>query len=153
MRDSDALKSATDIYFLFSAHISFHYYKGDTADQKERLRHALCSIAWPMLQAGSSTILSLLVLATIHAYMVQVFVKVVVLVVGLGMIHGLLVLPIVYAALPFKKFNEDSSSTNKVAPIVFSVTAKKHDIEINASNADVSANKEESNPRPESNRG
>ena len=88
-----------------------------------------------MVQAGLSTILSLLVLATIHAYMVQVFVKVVTLVVGLGMIHGLLVLPIVYGALNFKKQdnNKNLSRTNKITPIVFSTTANVHDIEINSS--------------------
>lgn len=31
------------------------------------------------------------------------FVKVVLLVVALGLVHGLVVLPIVYAAIPFKK--------------------------------------------------
>lgn len=87
----------------FVAHISFHYYKGGIEDRRQRLRHALSSIAWPMLQAALSTVLSLLVLVLIHAYMVQVFVKVVLLVVMLGLIHGLFVLPIVYAAIPFKK--------------------------------------------------
>ena len=39
------------------------------------------------IQAGASTVFGLSVLATIHAYMVQVFVRVVVLVVGLGMVR------------------------------------------------------------------
>lgn len=56
----------------FVAHISFHYYKGGIEDRRQRLRHALSSIAWPMLQAALSTVLSLLVLVLIHAYMVQV---------------------------------------------------------------------------------
>jgi predicted RND superfamily exporter protein len=56
----------------FVAHISFHFYKGEIEDRCERVRHALVSIAWPMLQAALSTVLSLLVLITIHAYMVQV---------------------------------------------------------------------------------
>ncbi|KAI6230262.1 SSD domain-containing protein [Aphelenchoides fujianensis] len=91
----------------FVAHISFHYYKGEIPDRRERLRHALLSIAWPMVQAGASTVFGLAVLATIHAYMVQVFVKVVTLVVALGMLHGLVVLPIVYAAIPFNKLSGD----------------------------------------------
>jgi len=56
----------------FVAHISFHYYKGEIEDCRERLVHALRSIAWPMLQAALSTVLSLLVLVLVHAYMVQV---------------------------------------------------------------------------------
>ncbi|CAD5214727.1 unnamed protein product [Bursaphelenchus xylophilus] len=98
----------------FVAHITFHYYKGEIADKRERLRHALVSIAWPMVQAGSSTVLSLLVLATIHAYMVQVFVKVVTLVVCLGLLHGLIVLPIIFAWIPFNKFNGNHEVAAKI---------------------------------------
>lgn len=72
----------------------------------------------PMVQAGSSTILSILVLALIHAYMVQVFVKVVTLVVGLGMMHGLVVLPIVYTALPFSKIVPEEQKHDKKKKIV-----------------------------------
>ncbi|GMR36306.1 hypothetical protein PMAYCL1PPCAC_06501 [Pristionchus mayeri] len=87
----------------FVAHITFHYYKGDFATKRDRIEHALASIAWPMVQAGTSTMGSIIVLNLIHAYMVQVFVKVVVLVIFLGMVHGLIILPVVFAALPFSK--------------------------------------------------
>ncbi|KAI1728809.1 patched family domain-containing protein [Ditylenchus destructor] len=87
----------------FVAHISFHYYKGDTGDKKQRLKQALTSTSWPMLQAAFSTVLGILVLASVRAYMIEVFVKVVVLVIVLGMVHGLIFLPIVFAAIPFTK--------------------------------------------------
>lgn len=87
----------------FVAHITFHYYKGDfdvrlrfnfelnnvkeikkndeiivisLQTKRDRIEHALASIAWPMVQAGTSTMGSIVVLNLIHAYMVQVFVKV-----------------------------------------------------------------------------
>ncbi|KAK0396036.1 hypothetical protein QR680_001538 [Steinernema hermaphroditum] len=106
--DLDPISMATTLMAIgfsvdFIAHISFHYYKGEIPDQRERIRHALASIAWPMCQAGLSTVLSLAVLAVIPAYMVQVFVKVVTLVVSLGLFHGLVVLPVVFAMLPFDK--------------------------------------------------
>uniref|UniRef100_A0A1I8AFV1 SSD domain-containing protein n=1 Tax=Steinernema glaseri TaxID=37863 RepID=A0A1I8AFV1_9BILA len=106
--DLDPISMATTLMAIgfsvdFIAHISFHYYKGEIPDQRERLRHALASIAWPMCQAGLSTVLSLAVLAVIPAYMVQVFVKVVTLVVSLGLFHGLVVLPVVFTMLPFDK--------------------------------------------------
>lgn len=41
-------------------------------DKKERIRHALASIGWPMLQAGMSTILAVLVLVIVRAYMIEV---------------------------------------------------------------------------------
>uniref|UniRef100_A0AC35EXL8 Uncharacterized protein n=1 Tax=Panagrolaimus sp. PS1159 TaxID=55785 RepID=A0AC35EXL8_9BILA len=159
--DLDPISMATTLMAIgfsvdFVAHISFHYYKGEIEDQRERLRHALCSIAWPMVQAGLSTILSLLVLATIHAYMVQVFVKVVTLVVGLGMIHGLIVLPIVYGGLNFVKNDKTkkSGSTNKISPIIFSTTAKEHDIEINSSTINIKETSLSDIPdRPDSVRG
>uniref|UniRef100_A0A0K0EN34 SSD domain-containing protein n=1 Tax=Strongyloides stercoralis TaxID=6248 RepID=A0A0K0EN34_STRER len=127
--DLDPISMATTLMAIgfsvdFIAHISFHYYKSDHDDRRERLIHALKSIAMPMIQAGSSTILSILVLALIHAYMVQVFVKVVTLVVGLGMIHGLIVLPIVYAALPFQKLaaNEQKDIKKKVVPVTDNIS-------------------------------
>lgn len=83
-------------------------------DRRERLKHALTSIAWPMAQAGISTILSLCVLGIIQAYMVKVFVKVVVLVVMLGLIHGLIILPVVFGAIPLQK---------KVADIDFTISS------------------------------
>lgn len=61
-----------------------------------------------MTQAGISTVLSLCILGIIQAYMVKVFVKVVILVVTLGLFHGLIVLPVVFGALPL-----DKMSTNK----------------------------------------
>uniref|UniRef100_A0AC35U7S7 SSD domain-containing protein n=1 Tax=Rhabditophanes sp. KR3021 TaxID=114890 RepID=A0AC35U7S7_9BILA len=121
--DLDPISMATTLMAIgfsvdFVAHISFHYYKGDIDDRKERLTHALKSIALPMVQAGTSTILSICVLATINAYMVQVFVKVVTLVVGLGMIHGLVVLPVIYASLPFHKEKAETLPTkNKIIPV------------------------------------
>uniref|UniRef100_A0A915EUE1 Uncharacterized protein n=1 Tax=Ditylenchus dipsaci TaxID=166011 RepID=A0A915EUE1_9BILA len=94
----------------FVAHINFHFYRGDVEDKKERLRQALTSSVWPMLQASMSTVLGLVVLASVRAYMFQVFVKVVILVVLLGLTHGLVVLPIVYAAIPFHKTTEKRPS-------------------------------------------
>ncbi|TMS35729.1 hypothetical protein L596_003063 [Steinernema carpocapsae] len=113
--DLDPISMATTLMAIgfsvdFIAHISFHYYKGGIPDQRERLRHALASIAWPMCQAGLSTVLSLAVLAIIPAYMVQVFVKVVTLVVSLGLFHGLIVLPVVFTMLPFDKGASGSAS-------------------------------------------
>lgn len=101
----------------FVAHITWHYYKGEFHSKRARIRHALAGIAWPMFQAGTSTMLAISVLTMVHAYMVQVFVKVVVLVIFLGMFHGLVVLPVVFAALPFSKTS--GPQKKKVAPLEF----------------------------------
>ncbi|KAI6185049.1 Ptr-18 [Aphelenchoides bicaudatus] len=112
--DLDPISMATTLMAIglsvdFVAHISFHYYKGEITDQRERLKHALLSIAWPMTQAGASTVFSLLVLATIP----RLHGSIVTLVVGLGMIHGLIVLPIVYASIPFNKMSKTVSDASE----------------------------------------
>uniref|UniRef100_A0A915A5H4 Secreted protein n=2 Tax=Parascaris univalens TaxID=6257 RepID=A0A915A5H4_PARUN len=131
--DLDPISMATTLMAIgfsvdFIAHITFHYYKGQITDKRERLRHALVSIAWPMSQAGISTVLSLCVLAIIQAYMVKVFVKVVILVVGLGLFHGLIVLPVVFGSLPLSKnAPQASAATQKVhiAVVDERIAAKK----------------------------
>ncbi|VDN03860.1 unnamed protein product [Thelazia callipaeda] len=114
----------------FIAHITFHYYKGQTRDKRERLKYAFASIAWPMTQAGISTILSLCVLGVIQAYMVKVFVKVVILVVTLGLLHGLIILPVVFGMIPLQK-RTVSDVNNKVLRIQkFYTTLFNHTIRI-----------------------
>lgn len=52
------------------------------------------SIGWPMVQAGISTILSVSPLLLIDSYMVLVFIKTIFLVIGLGLLHGIVFLPV-----------------------------------------------------------
>ncbi|KAM3718522.1 Patched-related protein [Dirofilaria immitis] len=129
--DLDPISMATILMAIgfsvdFIAHITFHYYKGQTRDKRERLKHALKSIAWPMTQAGISTILCLCVLGVIQAYMVKVFVKVVIIVVVLGLLHGLVILPVVFGAIPLRK--RIIADTDKTSTI--STYRKNHTIRI-----------------------
>uniref|UniRef100_A0A0N5AXW8 SSD domain-containing protein n=1 Tax=Syphacia muris TaxID=451379 RepID=A0A0N5AXW8_9BILA len=79
----------------FTAHISFHFYRSpSTEDPVVRLAGALRSIGWPMIQAGSSTILCVAPLLIVNSYLANVFVKTIVLVISLGLIHGILFLPV-----------------------------------------------------------
>ncbi|MFH4983938.1 hypothetical protein AB6A40_010647 [Gnathostoma spinigerum] len=139
--DLDPISMATTLMAIgfsvdFIAHITFHYYKGAIADKRDRLHHALVSIAWPMTQAGLSTVLSLSVLAIINAYMVKVFVKVVVMVVSLGLLHGLVILPIIFGALPLSKphVKKESTSMSSTNSSVSSVATadKTHSILVGA---------------------
>ncbi|KAK0411947.1 hypothetical protein QR680_005936 [Steinernema hermaphroditum] len=78
----------------YTAHISYHYYRNPKEWPSDvRLADALRSIGWPMIQAGVSTLLSISPLIVIDSYMVSVFIKTTVLVIGLGLIHGILFLP------------------------------------------------------------
>ncbi|VDK86837.1 unnamed protein product [Litomosoides sigmodontis] len=131
--DLDPISMATILMAIgfsvdFIAHITFHYYKGQTKGKRERLKHALKSIAWPMTQAGISTILCLCVLGVIQAYMVKVFVKVVIIVVILGLLHGLIILPVVFGAIPLRK--QITVDVDKVTTTTTSIIQKNHTIRI-----------------------
>uniref|UniRef100_A0A1I7Y8Y4 SSD domain-containing protein n=1 Tax=Steinernema glaseri TaxID=37863 RepID=A0A1I7Y8Y4_9BILA len=79
----------------YTAHISYHYYRNPSDWPSDvRLADALRSIGWPMIQAGASTLLSISPLAVVDSYMVSVFIKTTILVIGLGLIHGILFLPL-----------------------------------------------------------
>uniref|UniRef100_A0A915C1G2 SSD domain-containing protein n=1 Tax=Parascaris univalens TaxID=6257 RepID=A0A915C1G2_PARUN len=79
----------------FTAHISYHYYRcPSTWPSDVRIADALRSIGWPMVQAGISTILSVSPLLLIDSYMVLVFIKTIFLVIGLGLLHGIVFLPV-----------------------------------------------------------
>lgn len=81
------------------AHVSYHYYKacenGPHASPQARLANCLTSVAFPALQAASSTILCVCSLLFVRIYMSQVFVKTMITCVCLCNLHGLVVLPAV----------------------------------------------------------
>lgn len=83
----------------FTAHISYHYYKAIGKSSRDRLENALTRIGWPITQVGLSTIVALLPLFFKQSYLALVFLKTVVVVVLLGMFHGLVVLPAILTAI------------------------------------------------------
>ncbi|GMS80092.1 hypothetical protein PENTCL1PPCAC_2267, partial [Pristionchus entomophagus] len=94
----------------FTAHISYHYYRNPLSwSSDERLADALKCIGWPMVQAGISTLFCITPLALIDSYMVRVFVKTLVLVIGLGLLHGIIFLPALL--LTVGRSSPDSSKT------------------------------------------
>ncbi|CAB3400636.1 unnamed protein product [Caenorhabditis bovis] len=97
----------------FIAHVAYHFQLTHRKEMKngevikiplkgsiERLEHTLAAVAWPMIQAGVSTICCILPLLFRASYSPSVFVAAIFLVVSLGMLHGLLILPTFLAALP-----------------------------------------------------
>uniref|UniRef100_A0AAF5PS05 SSD domain-containing protein n=3 Tax=Wuchereria bancrofti TaxID=6293 RepID=A0AAF5PS05_WUCBA len=76
-----------------SAHIGYAYVKSN-GNQHEKAISALETIGWPVFMGALSTVLGILVLATVQAYIVQIFFKTVFLVIIFSMIHGLILLPI-----------------------------------------------------------
>ncbi|CAJ0584169.1 unnamed protein product, partial [Mesorhabditis spiculigera] len=94
----------------FVAHITFHYYKGDFATKRERIEHALASIALangPIRHLDHGRRRGVGHGARLHGGGVCEGGRVGHL---LGMLHGLIVLPVFFAALPFHKQKSASKS-------------------------------------------
>ncbi|KAK6113295.1 Patched family protein [Brugia pahangi] len=77
----------------FSIHICYRYHRSSQKTANEKVRESLMMVGWPVLQAGGSTLFSMLSLPLIPAYLVRVFFQTVMLVNVIGLTHALLWLP------------------------------------------------------------
>ncbi|KAM5158310.1 patched domain-containing protein 3-like [Mantella aurantiaca] len=81
----------------FSAHISYAFVSNKKSTANERVIEALHSLGYPILQGGISTILGVIVLSTSESYIFRTFFKIIFLVIAFGMLHGLVILPVMLA--------------------------------------------------------
>ncbi|CAJ0596709.1 unnamed protein product [Cylicocyclus nassatus] len=95
----------------YVAHVAYHYQlplnkreggESIRARTKDggRLEYTMNTVAWPMIQAGLSTISCVLPLLFVATYSSVVFVTAILLVVSLGLLHGLIILPAILLLLP-----------------------------------------------------
>ncbi|CAI2341324.1 unnamed protein product [Caenorhabditis sp. 36 PRJEB53466] len=91
----------------YSAHVCYHYFahvhvdeqlwrSHSYAETRDRLLSTFRGVAWPVMQSGLSTILGMFPLMFVRAYVVAVFWKTVILVGILGMLHALVLLPVIF---------------------------------------------------------
>ena len=78
----------------YSAHITYGYVISDQELPTDRIRQALGSLGWPITQGALSTILAVIVLSDVPAYMIVTFFKTVFLAISFGLLHGLVFLPL-----------------------------------------------------------
>ncbi|VDP18873.1 unnamed protein product [Soboliphyme baturini] len=78
----------------FSAHISYGYAVGRQRRPSQRMRCTLANLAAPIVQGGLSTVIGVLVLAAAPSYMIKAFFKTVVLIIVIGVVHGIVILPV-----------------------------------------------------------
>ncbi|UMM12683.1 hypothetical protein L5515_001337 [Caenorhabditis briggsae] len=78
----------------YSAHIAYGYVVSTRDTATGRVQEALSALGWPLFQGAMSTIIAVSVLADIPAYMIVTFFKTVVLSISLGLLHGLVFLPV-----------------------------------------------------------
>uniref|UniRef100_A0A914YMG2 SSD domain-containing protein n=1 Tax=Panagrolaimus superbus TaxID=310955 RepID=A0A914YMG2_9BILA len=105
----------------YSAHICYHYFtmteeteekprtirhkfinqlrpSTDKLSTYHRLEHTFNGVGWPVIQSGLSTVLGIIPLLFVDAYVVAVFWKTIILVTILGLWHALFLLPALFLA-------------------------------------------------------
>uniref|UniRef100_A0A915E557 Uncharacterized protein n=1 Tax=Ditylenchus dipsaci TaxID=166011 RepID=A0A915E557_9BILA len=96
----------------FAAHLAHSFAKGKNVTSAQRLRNAMYTVGTPILQSGSSTILGVSFLASTETYIFRSFLKTIVLVIVLGVFHGLVVLPVLLTT--FYSDQKDNASLDEV---------------------------------------
>uniref|UniRef100_A0AC35UE77 SSD domain-containing protein n=1 Tax=Rhabditophanes sp. KR3021 TaxID=114890 RepID=A0AC35UE77_9BILA len=144
----------------YTAHFCYHYQKAtDVISQNSeethrqvlinRIHHAFKSVGWPMIQAGLSTVICMCPVIFTTDHIPQVFAKIIFLVVGLGMIHGLLILPMIMAVFPdswyIKKIKPSDALTNDPQKVSKSQYLLQFDYDESLKSAVISNNKFEAN--------
>lgn len=99
----------------FAAHLSYNYARYSNASPDERLRHALYSVGTPILQSASSTILGVLFMSSTESYIFRSFLKTIILVIYLGVLHGLVILPVLLTTFDTKRWKIFFDKPNKHA--------------------------------------
>ncbi|GMT13909.1 hypothetical protein PFISCL1PPCAC_5206, partial [Pristionchus fissidentatus] len=117
----------------YSAHVCYHYFAHASEELKDhekeaskftgserakrsklRLLYTLQGVGWPVVQSGTSTLMGMIPLIFVRAYVVAVFWKTVILVGILGMAHALLLLPVIFVLTD--DFKALFNCKRKVAP-------------------------------------
>ncbi|VDM60769.1 unnamed protein product [Angiostrongylus costaricensis] len=78
----------------YAAHITYGYVVSDALTPSDKVRDALSALGWPLCQGAMSTIIAVSVLADVPAYMIITFYKTVLLSILIGLLHGLVFLPV-----------------------------------------------------------
>ncbi|KAJ8023942.1 Patched domain-containing protein 3 [Holothuria leucospilota] len=100
----------------FSAHIAYAFMTSPEEGTKRGI-HALTKLGTPILQGGLSSIIAIFPLQSASVYIFRTFFKTLFLVMSMGLLHGLLVLPVILTQLQkfipqtqYDAMNSDSTS-------------------------------------------
>lgn len=83
---------------------------------RQRLVDTFNSVGWPVIQSGSSTVLGMIPLFFVDAYVVDVFWKTIILVTILGLFHALFLLPVLFITIQNIKLFLSKKSKNNIYP-------------------------------------
>ncbi|KAH7731674.1 Patched family protein [Aphelenchoides avenae] len=100
----------------YTAHIAHQFYVKE-GSAEERIRLSLLEMAGPMMQAGVSTLLCMCPLIFVPTYAIVAFAKTIFGVVGLGILHGILLMPVLLCMCPTElKCTSASTRRNHTEP-------------------------------------
>jgi len=104
----------------YTARVCYCYQVADRSlSSREKMRRTMETVGWPVLQGAIATILAILPPTLYHCYMLRVFYRTVILVVLVGLAHGLLVMPIIMSAFdqhfsPYRAVRRSKKLQNEV---------------------------------------
>ncbi|XP_072364511.1 patched domain-containing protein 3-like [Scyliorhinus torazame] len=78
----------------FTAHISYAFVSSDNESVNERSIDALYNLGYPILQGALSTIIGVAALSMAASYIFRTFFKIIFLVITVGVIHGVVLMPV-----------------------------------------------------------
>uniref|UniRef100_A0AC34GPD2 SSD domain-containing protein n=1 Tax=Panagrolaimus sp. ES5 TaxID=591445 RepID=A0AC34GPD2_9BILA len=87
-----------------SAHIVYAFVTAE-GNSVERVKGALSHLGWPIFQGAFSTIMGISVLYTVDAYIILTFFKTIWLTMVIGLLHGLIFIPILLSIIPIGVFH------------------------------------------------
>uniref|UniRef100_A0A0K0FIK4 SSD domain-containing protein n=1 Tax=Strongyloides venezuelensis TaxID=75913 RepID=A0A0K0FIK4_STRVS len=79
----------------FATHVGYRIYRSPFRHPDKRISDSLGAIGWPVVQAGTSTFLAIVVMMLVPANAVRMFARTNILVVCVGIFHGLFLLPVI----------------------------------------------------------
>ncbi|KAL3105599.1 hypothetical protein niasHT_021702 [Heterodera trifolii] len=85
----------------FATHVGYRTYRSKCRDPDQRISESLGAIGWPVVQAGVSTFLGIIVMLLVPSHVVRMFARTMVLVVATGLFHGLFLLPIIIRSFAY----------------------------------------------------
>jgi len=94
----------------YTARVCYCYQVADRSlSSREKMRRTMETVGWPIVQGACATVVAVLPLTLFQCYVLRVFYRTVILVVLIGLAHGLLILPVIMSA-----FDRHSSFISQV---------------------------------------
>jgi len=99
-----------DFAVEYAAHVCHRYYISKEHLDSDKVIDTLAAVGWPVLQGGIAAILAVLPLVFVRSYIIRTFFRTVILVVGIGLIHGLMLLPVFVSSVSMSRYLPNRSA-------------------------------------------